>query len=171
MGEICDQKVLHNEVYTLKLLFDPLCAKFILKIKNFLKNAVYIVKTYISYYIMAMKKLSEYKGPEEVMQEIQKRFPVLTYRKEDDNYYTMLYYGMLPDPDVYMLVSEFIRIYYTNDMKTYHYIACIGGRESEESIVCNDKTVEEVIEMFKIDIEKSKKSIAKRRMWKLNEDF
>lgn len=120
---------------------------------------------------MAMKKLSEYKDRDEALQEIQKRFPVLTYKKEDDNFYTMLYYGMFPDPGVYMLVSEFIRIFYTNDMKTYHYVACIDGYEPEDTIVCNDKTVEEVIEMFKIDIEKSKKSIAKRRMKELNKDF
>lgn len=31
MVEICDRKVLHNVVYTLKLLFDPLCTKFAVK--------------------------------------------------------------------------------------------------------------------------------------------
>lgn len=31
MGEICDLKVLHNVVYSPRLLFDPLCAKFVLK--------------------------------------------------------------------------------------------------------------------------------------------
>ena len=116
---------------------------------------------------MAMKKLSEYKDCEEVMQEIQKRFPVLTYKVEDDYFYSMLYYGRLPDQ--YVLSSEFIRIYY--NMETYHYVACIGGQEPEDTIVCNDKTVEEVIELFKTDIERSKKSVTKKRIMDLNKDF
>lgn len=120
---------------------------------------------------MDMKTLSDYKDPEEVMREIQKRFPVLTYQENNDNYYTMLYYGKLPEPGVYMLVCDFIRIYYTNDAETYHYVACIGGEEPEYSIVCNDKTVEEVIELFKEDVEKSKKSVIKRRIRELNKDF
>ena len=120
--------------------------------------------------LMDMKKLSEYKDQEEVMKEIQKKFPVLTYQVENDNFYTMLYYGKLPDPfGEYVFSSEFIRIYYTNE--TYHYVACIGGREPEDSIVCNDKTVEEVIEMFKVDIEKSKKSVTNRRIREINKDF
>ena len=121
---------------------------------------------------MAMKKLSEYKDREEVLQEIQKRFPVLTYKVEDDNFYSMLYYGKLPDPfGQYVFSAEFIRIYCTNDTQTYHYVACIGGEEPEDTIVCNDKTVDEVIEMFKADIEKSKKSITQKRIEKLNKDF
>lgn len=120
---------------------------------------------------MDMNKLSDYKDPEEVMREIQKRFPVLTYQENNDNYYTMLYYGKLPEPGVYKLVWDFIRIYYTNNAETYHYVACIGGEEPEYSIVCNDKTIEEVIEMFKEDIEKSKKSVIKRRIRELNKDF
>ena len=122
---------------------------------------------------MAMKKLSEYKDQEEVLQEIQKKFPVLTYKVEDEHYYSMLYYGKLPDPIVYnpLFMDEFIRIYYTNDTQTYHYVACIGGEEPEDTIVCNDRTVEEVIEMFKADIEKSKKSVIQRRIEKLNKDF
>ena len=122
--------------------------------------------------LMAMKKLSEYKDCEEAMQEIQKRFPVLTYKKEDDNFYTMLYYGKLPDPfGEYVFSAEFIRLYCTNDYKTYHYVACIGGEEPEDTIVCNDKTVEEVIELFKTDIERSKKSVTKKRIRDLNKDF
>lgn len=118
---------------------------------------------------MVMKKLSEYKDPEEVMQEVQKRFPVLTYQVENDHFYTMIYYGKLPDPyGKYMNSSEFIRMYYKNKSETYHYVACIVGQEPENSIVCNDKTVEEVIEMFRNDIEKS---VAKRRMRELNKDF
>ena len=31
IGEICDRKVLHNVVYTPRLLFDPLCTKFTVK--------------------------------------------------------------------------------------------------------------------------------------------
>lgn len=104
------------------------------------------------------------------MKEIQKRFPVLTYKVEDDNFYTMLYYGKLPNPfGDYRFSSEFIRIYYTYE--TYHYVASIGGQEPEDSIVCNDKTVEEVIEMFKVDIEKSKKSVTNRRIRDINKDF
>lgn len=61
MGEICDRKVLHYVVHTRKLLFDPLFAKFSQEKIKKLKNAVYIGKTSKSYYIMAMKKLSEYK--------------------------------------------------------------------------------------------------------------
>src|SRR5574344_1288751 len=121
---------------------------------------------------MVMKILSEYKDQEEVLQEIQKKFPVLTYKVEDEHYYSMLYYGKLPDPIVYNTFrGEFIRIYYTNDTQTYHYLACIGGEEPEDTIVCNDRTVEEVIEMFKADIEKSKKSVIQRRIEKLNKDF
>ena len=121
---------------------------------------------------MDMKTLSEYKVPKEVMQEIQKRFPVLRYQENNDHFYMMLYYGRLPDPfGGYISNLEFIRIYYKDDAKTYHYVACIGGQEPEESIVCNDKTVEEVIEMFKEDIEKSKKSVVKRRIRELNKDF
>lgn len=120
--------------------------------------------------LMDMKKLSEYKDQEEVMKEIQKRFPVLTYQIENDNFYTMLYYGKLPNLfGEYVFSSEFIRIYY--NMETYHYVACIGGREPEDTIVCNDKTVEEVIEMFKVDIEKSKKSVTNRRIRDINKDF
>ena len=119
---------------------------------------------------MAMKKLSEYKDCEEAMKEIQKRFPVLTYKVEDDYFYTMLYYGRLPDPfGEYVFSAEFIRIYYNRE--TYHYVTCIGGQEPEDTIVCNDKTVEEVIEMFKADIEKSKKSVTKKRIRDLNKDF
>ena len=121
---------------------------------------------------MAMKKLSEYKDCEEAMQEIQKRFPVLTYKVEDDNFYSMLYYGKLPDPfGEYVFSAEFIRLYCTNDYKTYHYVACIGGEEPYNTIVCNDKTVEEVIELFKTDIERSKKSVTKKRIRDLNKDF
>jgi hypothetical protein len=120
--------------------------------------------------LMAMKKLSEYKDCEEVMKEIQKRFPVLTYKVEDDNFYSMLYYGKLPDLfGDYTFSAEFIRIYYNRE--TYHYVACIGGYEPEDTIVCDDKTVEEVIEMFKTDIEKSKKSVTKKRIRDLNKDF
>jgi len=122
--------------------------------------------------LMAMKKLSEYKDREEVLQEIQKRFPVLTYKVEDDHFYSMLYYGRLPNPfGDYTFDAEFIRIYCTNDAQTYHYVACIGGEEPEDTIVCNDKTVEEVIEMFKADIEKSKKSVTKKRIRDINKDF
>lgn len=122
--------------------------------------------------LMAMKKLSEYKDCEEVMKEIQKRFPVLTYKVEDDNFYSMLYYGKLPDPfGEYVFSAEFIRLYCTNDYETYHYVACIGGQEPEDTIVCNDKTVEEVIELFKTDIERSKKSVTKKRIRDLNKDF
>ena len=46
MGEICDRKVLHNVVFTSKLLFDPLYSKFLQENKNFLKKLVYIGKTW-----------------------------------------------------------------------------------------------------------------------------
>lgn len=117
-----------------------------------------------------MKTLSEYKDPEEVMREIQKRFPVLAYQENNDHFYMMIYYGKLPDP-YGELNLEFVRMYYEDCVETYHYVACIGGQEPEYSIVCNDKTVEEVIELFKEDIEKSKKSVIKRRIRELNKDF
>lgn len=120
---------------------------------------------------MDMNKLSEYKDPEEVMREIQKRFPVLTYQENNDNYYTMLYYGKLPEPGVYMLVWDFIRIYYTNNAETYHYVACIGGEEPRKANKCDLLSMEQVIKLFNKDIEKSKKFKERLKIDKIKEDF
>ena len=37
-----------------------------------------------------MKTLSEYKDPEEVIQEIQKRFPILRYQENNDHLYDVI---------------------------------------------------------------------------------
>ena len=121
---------------------------------------------------MVMKTLSEYNNVNEAFMEIQKKFPVLAYQPDDENYYEMLYYGRLPDyGNNDMFSFDFIRIYYVRNTETVHYVACIEGDEPENTIVCNDKTVDEIIEMFKKDIEESKYKANLRRMKSIKKDF
>lgn len=169
IGEICDRKVLHNVVKTPRLLFDPLCAKFSKENKKFFENEVYIVKTWRNYYIMDMKILKRY-TKDEVISELLEKCPILKHNPEDDFYYEMVYYGELP------LFNNnksetFIRIYYHTDTKSFYYIARIGGKEKRKEYRCDLWSMDQVIEHFKKDIEKSKKFKEKQKLDKMKEDF
>ena len=171
MGEICDRKVLHNVAHPRKLLFDPLFAKFSQeKIKKF-KNAVYIGKTSKSYYIMDMKILKRY-TKEEVISELLEKCPILKYHSDDYIYYEMVYYGDLPllfgDCE---MSDTFIRLYYHTETNSFYYIARIGGKEKRKEYRCDLWSMEQVIEHFKKDIEKSKKWKEKQKIDKIKGDF
>ena len=171
MGEICDRKVLHNVAHTRKLLFDPLFAKFSQeKIKKF-KNAVYIGKTWKSYYIMDMKILKLY-TKEEVISELLEKCPILKHHYENDFFYEMVYYGDLPlFPNEWEKTYTFIRLYYHNETKSFYYVSRIGGKEKRKEYRCDLWNMEQVIEHFKKDIEKSKKWKEKQKIDKIKEDF
>ena len=160
-------------VYPWKLLFDPLYVKFFPENKNFLKNSVYIGKTYKSYYIMDMKILKRY-TKEEVISELLEKCPILKYRPDDDYFYEMVYYGDLPNcyEDSYEDCSKtFIRLYYHTYMKSFYYIARIGRKEKRKEYRCDLWNMEQVIEHFKKDIEKSKKYKEQKKIDKIKEDF
>ena len=78
-------------------------------------------------------------------------------------------------PIVYFDESEmgetFIRLYYHNDMKSFYYIAMVGGKEKRREYRCDLWNMEQVIEHFKKDIEKSKKWKEQQKIDKIKEDF
>ena len=120
---------------------------------------------------MAMKILKRY-TKDEVISELLEKCPILKYHPDDDIYYEMVYYGELP---LYFDESEmgetFIRLYYHNDMKSFYYIAMVGGKEKRREYRCDLWNMEQVIEHFKKDIEKSKKWKEQQKIDKIKEDF
>lgn len=118
---------------------------------------------------MDMKILKRY-TKEEVISELLEKCPILKYHPDDDYYYEMVYYGDLPD--IFEDCSKtFIRFYYYTDMKTFYYIARIGGKEKRKEYRCDLWNMEQVIEHFKKDIEKSKKYKEQQKIDKIKEDF
>ena len=167
----CDRKVLHNVVKPPRLLFDPLFAKFSQENKKNYENAVYIEKTLKNYYIMDMKILKRY-TKDEVISELLEKCPILKYHSEDDIYYEMVYYGNLPILyNEYIKNSTFIRFYYHMETKSFYYIARICGKERRREYRCDLWSMEQVIEHFKKDIEKSKKWKEQQKIDKIKEDF
>lgn len=172
MGEICDRKVLHYMVFLPKLMFDPLFAKFSQEYKKKYENAVYIEKTLKNYYIMDMKILKRYNTKDEVISELLEKCPILKYHPDDDIYYEMVYYGNLPILyNEYIKNSTFIRFYYHTDTKSFYYISRICGKERRREYRCDLWSIEQVIEHFKKDIEKSKKWKEQQKIDKIKEDF
>ena len=167
----CDRKVLHYMVFLPKLMFDPLFVKFFPENKIFFENAVYIGKTWKSCYIMAMKILKRY-TKEEVISELLEKCSILKYHIEDDIFYEMVYYGDLPlFPNEWEKTYTFIRLYYHTDTKSFYYLARIGGKEKRKKYRCDLWNMEQVIEHFKKDIEKSKKWKEQQKINKIKEDF
>ena len=118
---------------------------------------------------MAMKILKRY-TKEEVISELLEKCPILKYHNEDDIFYEMVYYGNLLD--IFNDCSKtFIRLYYHRETKSFYYIARIGGKEKRREYRCDLWSMEQVIEHFKKDIEKSKKFKEKQKIDKIKEDF
>lgn len=121
---------------------------------------------------MAMKILKRY-TKNEVISELLEKCPILKYHNDDDIYYEMVYYGELPLLSRYTntSTSTFIRLYYHTDTKSFYYVARIGGKEKRREYRCDLWNMEQVIEHFKKDIEKSKKFKEKQKIDKIKEDF
>lgn len=119
---------------------------------------------------MAMKILKRYNTKDEVIGELLEKCPILKYNPDDDHYYEMVYYGDLPD--IFGEGSKtFIRLYYHTDTKSFYYIARIGEKEKRKEYRCDLWSIEQVIEHFKKDIEKSKKWAEQQKIDKIKEDF
>ena len=120
---------------------------------------------------MDMKILKRY-TKEEVISELLEKCPILKHHVEDDFFYEMVYYGDLPllfgDCE---MSDTFIRLYYHTETKSFYYIARIGGKEKRKEYRCDLWNMEQVIEHFKKDIEKSKKWKEKQKIDKIKEDF
>ena len=120
---------------------------------------------------MAMKILKRY-TKDEVISELLEKCPILKHHYEDDFFYEMVYYGDLPlFTNEWEMNDTFIRLYYHNDTKSFYYIARIGGKEKKNEYRCDLWNMEQVIEHFKKDIEKSKKLKEQQKMDKIKEDF
>ncbi len=118
-----------------------------------------------------MKILKRY-TKDEVISELLEKCPILKHHKEDDFFYEMVYYGDLPLFSTDWMVGDtFIRLYYHTDTKSFYYIARIGGKEKKNEYRCDLWNMEQVIEHFKKDIEKSKKWQEQQKMDKIKEDF
>ena len=118
---------------------------------------------------MDMKILKRY-TKEEVISELLEKCPILKYHSDDYIYYEMVYYGELPD--IFDEGSKtFIRLYYHTETNSFYYIARIGGKEKRKEYRCDLWSMEQVIEHFKKDIEKSKKWKEKQKIDKIKEDF
>ena len=122
---------------------------------------------------MAMKILKRY-TKEEVISELLEKCPILKHHNEDDFFYEMVYYGDLPLLNVngaYETHGTFIRLYYHNETKSFYYIARIGGKENRRDYRCDLWSMEQIIERFNKDIEKSKKFKEQQKIDKIKEDF
>lgn len=119
---------------------------------------------------MAMKILKRY-TKEEVISELLEKCPILKHHPDDEIYYEMVYYGNLPLYGENKTRETFIRIYYHTDTKSFYYIARIGGKEKRKEYRCDLWSIDQVIEHFKKDIEKSKKFKEKQKLDKMKEDF
>ena len=139
--------------------------------KKIFENAVYIGKTYKSYYIVVMKILKRY-TKDEVISELLEKCPILKHHTEDAFFYEMVYYGDLPlFTNEWEMNYTFIRLYYHTETKSFYYIARIGRKEKRKEYRCDLWNMEQVIEHFKKDIEKSKKLKEQQKMDKIKEDF
>lgn len=120
---------------------------------------------------MAMKILKRY-TKDEVIKELLEKCPILKYHPEDDFFYEMVYYGDKPVFSSDWIVTDtFIRIYYHTDTKSFYYIARIGGKEKRKEYRCDLWKMDQVIEHFNKDIEKSKKWKEQQKLDKMKEDF
>ena len=120
---------------------------------------------------MDMKILKRY-TKDEVISELLEKYPILKYHVEDDIYYEMVYYGDLPlFSNGCEMRGTFIRLYYHTDTKSFYYIARIVGKEKRREYRCDLWSMEQIIEHFKKDIEKSKKWKEKQKIDKIKEDF
>lgn len=122
---------------------------------------------------MDMKILKRY-TKNEVISELLEKCPILKHHNEDDIFYEMVYYGDLPLLNVngdYETHGTFIRLYYHNETKSFYYTARIGGKEKRKEYRCDLWSMEQIIEHFKKDIEKSKKFKEKQKIDKIKEDF
>ena len=99
------------------------------------------------------------------MKEIVKRFPVLTYRPEDDHKHELIYYGDLWDCEH----QNFVRLWW--NCLGFLYNAKINGVNIYKVIKCNGKTIEQIIFMFKRDIKKIKKSQMQQKLKDIELDF
>lgn len=117
-----------------------------------------------------MKILKNY-TKDEVFTELMEKLPVLQHHPDDYFYYEMVYYGNLPLDVNFGKNDTFIRIYYRPDTDNYYYIARIVGKEKRKEYSCNLWNIEQVIEHFKKDIEKSKRLLEQQKMDKIKEDF
>ena len=118
---------------------------------------------------MDMKILKRY-TKNEVISELLEKCPILKYHNEDDIFYEMVYYGELP---LYSnkIIDTFIRLYYHTETKSFYYVARIGLKEKRKEYRCDLWDIEQVIEHFKKDIEKSKKVKEQQKIDKIKEDF
>lgn len=120
---------------------------------------------------MSMKILKRY-TKDEVISELLEKCPILKHHNEDDFFYEMVYYGELPLFSTDWKEGDtFIRLYYHNDTKSFYYIARIGGKEKKNEYKCDLWNMDQVIEHFNKDIEKSKKWQEKQKLDKMKEDF
>lgn len=120
---------------------------------------------------MVMKILKRY-TKDEVISELLERCPILKHHNEDDFFYEMVYYGDIPVFSTeWQEKDTFIRLYYHTDTKSFYYIARIGGKEKKKEYRCDLWNMEQVIEHFNKDIEKSKKWQEQQKMDKIKEDF
>ncbi len=119
---------------------------------------------------MAMKILKRYNTKDEVISELLEKCPILKYHPDDEFFYEMVYYGDLPD--IFEDGSKtFIRFYYHTDTNSFYYIARVGGVEKRREYRCDLWSMEQVIEHFKKDMEKSKKWQEQQKIDKIKEDF
>jgi hypothetical protein len=119
---------------------------------------------------MAMKILKNY-TKDEVFTELMEKLPGLQHHPDDDFYYEMVYYGKLPLDYNFGKNDTFIRLYYHTDTKSFYYVPRIVGKERRNEYECNLWNIEQVIEHFNKDIEKSKKWKEQQKIDKIKEDF
>lgn len=119
---------------------------------------------------MDMKILKNY-TKDEVFTELLEKFPALKHHPDDPIYYEMVYYGKLPLDMETGPNDTFIRMYYNPDLDNYYYIARVVGKEKRKEYRCNLWNIEQVIEHFKKDIEKSKRWLEQQKIDKIKEDF
>lgn len=118
-----------------------------------------------------MKILKRY-TKEEVISELLEKCPILKHHNEDEFFYEMVYYGDIPPlfANEWCIGDTFIRLYYHTNTKSFYYIARIGGKERKE-YRCDLWNMDQIIEHFNKDIEKSKKWKVQQKMDKIKEDF
>lgn len=119
---------------------------------------------------MEMKILKNY-TKDEVFTELLEKYPALKHHPDDDFYYEMVYYGKLPLDCDFGKYDTFIRIYYQPILDNFYYIARIVGKERRKEYTCNLWSIDQVIEHFKKDIEKSKRWLERQKIDKIKEDF
>lgn len=112
-----------------------------------------------------MRNLKSYKNHTYLLKKIVKEFPVLTYRPEDEHKYELIYFG-----DVWPCEHQnFLRLWH--DWAGYRYNAQINNKNIYNAINCNEKTIEQIIFMFKRDIKKIKKTQLQQKLNDIKKDF